>query len=468
MSEGEERVLSVFELAQGLKRIVEDATAGCWVEGEIGRLQCPVSGHVYFTLKDETRDATIDCVMYKREVFRYRGMLSEGARVQLKGRASFYPPRGRLQWIAEAARPAGQGALLEAILKIRQRLVEEGLTDPARKRPLPSDPRTIGVVTSRTGAAFSDICSVAQRRGPVRLLLSPAVVQGDGAVSSLMKAFDLLERARPDVIIVGRGGGSAEDLMAFNDEALVRRIAASSIVVVSAVGHEIDTSLLDLVADVRAATPSQAAELVVPDQNERVQMLRRETRHLCQVTRVRLARAGSDLGQKRRKLADPRFLVAEGQQALDELRIQLSRRSHHLLSSSRLALSGQRHRLYARHPRAVVASARTSLGPLTVRNVLAMRRVLAEGVSRLSAAGRSLSALSPLSVLGRGYALATRPDGALIRDASLLRPGETLKIRVEKGSFSAQVEKVDSSVENLAVFEHESPAGGGDRGDSSV
>lgn len=211
MNVDEERVLSVFELAQGLKRTVETATAGRWVEGEVGRLQRHPSGHVYFTLKDEARDAAVDCVMYKREAMRFGARLSEGGRVQLRGRATFYPPRGRLQWIAEVARPAGQGALLEALLRLKQKLVAEGLTDPERKRPLPSEPRVIGVVTSKSGAAFPDICTVAARRGNVRILLCSAVVQGDRAPESILRALDLMERAAPDVVIIGRGGGAAED-----------------------------------------------------------------------------------------------------------------------------------------------------------------------------------------------------------------------------------------------------------------
>src|SRR5690606_8195739 len=216
---------SVHDLAQGLKQTIELATAGCWVEGEMGRVQKPVSGHAYFCLKDDRKDAMIDCVMYKREAMRFGACLVEGQRVRLRGRATFYPPRGRLQWVADVARPAGNGALLEALERLKQKLIAEGLTDPSRKRPLPSSPRVVGVVTSRTGAALADIRTVAERRGRVRLLVAPAIVQGDGAVKSLLLALDRIEMAGPDVVIIGRGGGSAEDLMAFNDERVVRRVA---------------------------------------------------------------------------------------------------------------------------------------------------------------------------------------------------------------------------------------------------
>jgi exodeoxyribonuclease VII large subunit len=458
MSDEMERVLSVFELAQGLKRTVEDATAGFWVEGEVGRLTSPQSGHLYFTLKDETRDAAIDCVMYKREAMRFGRNLSEGARTQLRGKASFYPPRGRLQWIAEAARPAGRGALLEALEKLKKRLVAEGLTDPANKRPLPSDPRVVGVVTSETGAAFYDICTVAARRGPVRLLLSPALVQGDFAPQSLIEALDRLEAARPDVIIFGRGGGSQEDLMAFNDEAVVRRVAQSRIPIVSAVGHEIDTSLCDLVADVRAATPSQAAELVVPDSQERLARLRDGQKHLARGILGRLALRQHALDRARHRLGDPRFILAEGQQDLDELRLRLSRLGSRLAVSRRDQLEQNRRRLYARHPRAVLANAKSELRPLSTRLDAAVRRRVAAAHAALAESGRSLSALSPLSILGRGYALATGPDGVAIRDAEALTIGSAVEVRVCRGSFAARVEKVLSTVENAAAFDHESPA----------
>jgi len=453
-----ERVLSVFELAQGLKRTVESATAGVWVEGEVGRLTRPQSGHLYFTLKDETRDAAIDCVMYKREAMRFGRSLSEGTRVQLRGKASFYPPRGRLQWIAEVARPAGRGALLEALEKLKKRLVAEGLTDPANKRPLPSDPRVVGVVTSETGAAFYDICTVAARRGPVRLLLSPALVQGDLAPQSLIEALERLEAAKPDVIIFGRGGGSQEDLMAFNDEAVVRRVAQSSVPIVSAVGHEIDTSLCDLVADVRAATPSQAAELVVPDAQERRARLQGGQKQLRRAIGARMALRQHLLDRSRNLLGDPRFILAEGQQDLDEMRLRLSRLGSRLAVHRRDQLEQSRRRLYSRHPRAVLANARSELRPLSMRLDAALRRRLAASHAALSESGRSLSALSPLSILGRGYALATGPDGVAIRDAESLTIGSEVEVRVCRGSFAARVEKVLSTVENTVTFDHESPA----------
>ncbi len=452
------RVLSVFELAQGLKRTVESATAGRWVEGEVGRLQRPMSGHVYFTLKDESRDAAVDCVMYKREAMRFGARLEEGGRVQLRGRATFYPPRGRLQWIAEVARPAGQGALLEALERLKKKLIDEGLTDPERKRELPSAPRVVGVVTSKTGAAFSDICTVAARRGNVRLLLCSAVVQGEQAPRSILRALDLMERAAPDVVIVGRGGGSAEDLMAFNDERVVRRVAGYSIPIVSAVGHEIDTSLTDLVADARAATPSQAAEMVVADARSRLMALAQVKRHLAHAMRSRVTSAQLELDRARNLLSDPRFLLSDSQQALDEMRMRLENQLRRRLVKMRESSAEKSRRLYARHPRSVIAHARADLAPLRQRLHSSFRRSLDARHAELNQRGHSLSALSPLSILGRGFALATAADGTPIRDVEALQQGEQVTVRVRRGSFLAKVTKVLSTVENHRAFDHESPA----------
>ncbi len=458
MVEEKEEVLSVYELAQGLKRTVEDATSGRWVEGEVGRLSRPGSGHLYFSLKDETRDALIDCVMYKRDVLRFGGKIREGGRVQLRGRATFYPPRGRLQWIAEIARQAGQGSLLEALARLKERLIDEGLMAMDRKQQLPRDPRVIGVVTSGTGAAFSDIVTVARRRGSVRILLAPAIVQGDEAPDSIIRAIDLLERAAPDVMIVGRGGGSAEDLMAFNDERVVRRLADCVIPTVSAVGHEVDTSLSDLVADARAATPSQAAELVVPDDENRRMVLLRLQGHMARTMQSIVTQKQLSLESIQRKIADPRFVLADAQQQLDDLRIRLERRSSASIMRNRGKLEEKNRRLYARHPQIVLSTARAKLGPLDARLKLVARRVLDKKGAELSQSARALSALSPLAVLGRGYALALH-DGKPVRRADLLHPGDSIQVRVEKGSFSAKVSSTLSSAPDELGFP------GGERGE---
>ena len=315
------RALSVAELDRSIRESLElSFDVGLWVEGEVTSARPAPSGHVYFCLKDEREDASIDAVVYKNSVSnRGRALLKDGARVRLRGRPTFYSPRGRLQFIADRVEAVGRGALLEALEALKEKLGAEGLFAPERKRRLPVEPRIIGVVTSPTGAVIHDVCKVAFRRGGARILLAPARVQGDGAADSILRALRALQRiAGVDVIIVGRGGGSADDLFAFSDEALVRAVAACRVPVVSAVGHEVDVTLVDFAADARAATPSQAAEMVVPDRRARASHLRQIRERLVHSMRARLAEDRVRLGALERKLADPRLAIASQQQRLDD------------------------------------------------------------------------------------------------------------------------------------------------------
>jgi len=437
-------IVSVAELDRRLRRAVEDASGNFWVEGEITSLKQAASGHAYFTLKDEREDAIVECVMYRFDAQRARRFLIDGARVQLWGRATLWAPRGRLQLVGNFARPAGRGVLLEALEALKARLLAEGLFAAERKRPLPTDPRVVGVVTSAHGAAFHDIRTVAFRRGGVRLVLAPAVVQGEAAPESIVRALDLIERYPGlDVVIVGRGGGSGEDLSAYNDERVVRRIATVGVPVVSAVGHETDVALTDLVADVRAATPSQAAELVVPDRRARSAALARCRAALDRALYSYLALERSRLGRLSAELGDPRFIVVERQQELDELLVRLERRFERELSSRRSELGTLRGRLFAEHPRAVLARARVRLGPLDVRLDAAMTRHLERTRARLGDAATRLDGLSPLAVLGRGYAIATDGAGRAVRDAQSLVPGDAVSVRVLRGRFAARVTGVE-------------------------
>jgi exodeoxyribonuclease VII large subunit len=314
-------------------------------------------------------------------------------------------------------------------------------------------------VTSKTGAVFSDICTVIGRRAKVRILLAPAVVQGDAAVESILQALTLLEGARPDVVILGRGGGSSLDLMAFNDERVVRKVAQYSIPIISAVGHEVDFSLTDLVADARAATPSEAAEMVVPDVAERVLACARMRSHLVRAFRAHLAETRLRVDRYHRRLRDPRFFLAQGQQTLDELRSRLLRRIQVRFARSRDELERSRRTLYARHPRGVLAHARADLGPLRERLGAAVTRRLDKSRAELGSQAAALGALSPLAILGRGYALALDGEGRAVRDVGTLSPGDEVTIRVRRGTFSAEVQNVISTVENHATFSQESPAG---------
>ena len=438
---GPEEIISVSELDRRLRRAVEDASERLWVLGEVSSLKRAPSGHVYFSLKDEAEDAIVECVMYRFNALRARRHLNDGARLQLSGQATVWAPRGRLQFVVNEVRPAGRGALLEALEQLKERLAAEGLFAIERKRPLPSEPRVVGVVTSSAGAAFHDIVSVAFRRGDVKIVLASALVQGEGAPESLVRALDLLESYPGlDVVVVGRGGGSGEDLMAFNDERVVRRVARMRVPVVSAVGHEVDFSLTDLAADVRAATPSQAAELVVPETRARRAAWQRADSALSRAVLARILRFRAELERARARLSDPRFTIAERQQELDELSQALRRRATQSVAERRATLEALTRRLYTRHPRAVLAGARADLGPLNVRLASAARRRLSRAEARLASAATRLDGLSPLTILGRGYAIATRADGRAIRSADEVRVGDEIALRLARGTLKTRVE----------------------------
>jgi exodeoxyribonuclease VII large subunit len=446
------QIYSVADLDRRLKRAVEGATADVWVEGEVSGAKSAPSGHVYFALKDELEDAVIECVMYRSSPVRSRRLILDGARVQLRGRATVFAPRGRLQFACDIARPAGRGALLEALENLKNRLLAEGLFAPDRKRPLPLHATLIGVVTSASGAAIHDIAKVAFRRGGVRIVLSPTLVQGPGAALRLVDAIDRLERLPDlDAIIVGRGGGSAEDLMVFNEEIVVRRIAACRVPVVSAVGHEVDITLTDMAADARAATPSQAAEMLVHDAHAQRRGLLQLRDRMLRAVRGQLAEHRAAFGALRVAFAHFRLTMAEHEQMVDELGQRLEQAMVRGGARRRAETERLFRRLSSRHPRAVLAGSRVALRPLEVRLQSATRARLARARSQLSERLASLDAMSPLGVLARGYAIVTtdfpRPEaaynqgaGTAVRDAAEVAPGQKVSIRVHKGTFAARVE----------------------------
>jgi len=448
-SSREIQIYSVADLDRRLKRAVEGVTPDVWVEGEVSGAKPAPSGHIYFCLQDEREDAVLDCVMYRSAPVRARRLMVDGARVQLRGRATVFAPRGRLQFVGDQARPAGRGALLEALENLKNKLMAEGIFAPERKRPLPSHAAVIGVVTSASGAAIHDIAKVAFRRGGVRIVLSPTVVQGQNAAFCVIDAIDRLERMMPlDAIIVGRGGGSAEDLMIFNEEAVVRRVAACRVPVVSAVGHEVDITLTDLAADARAATPSQAAEMLVADALAQGHVLAHLRGRAMRAMRVRLGEDRATLAALGAGFAHFRLTLAEREQTIDDMVQRLEQAIFRDGARKRQAVERLHRRLSARHPRAVIAGSRAALGPLQVRLAGALRTRLGEGRARLSEELASLDAMSPLRVLARGYAIVTTEGGErrAIRAASEVTPGQRLSIRVHKGGFSARVDAATSDV----------------------
>ncbi len=457
------RVYTVSELVGGANRVVEQAYASVWVEGEVSNLRLVQSGHAYFTLKDA--GALLPVAMWRSALARLRFRLQDGQHLRVMGRLGIYPQQGKFQLYAERAEPAGLGAMMLQLEQLRARLAAEGLFARERKRPLPRWPRVIGVVTSPTGAAIHDILKVTRRRCPSRVLLAPAAVQGDDAPASLRAALLRLQ-ARPgvDVIIIGRGGGASEDLWAFNDEAVVRAIAACRVPIVSAVGHEVDVTLADFAADVRAATPSNAAELVVPEQRVLEQSVQGLLRRLERAMEVRIGRERLRLERRTKDLEDPRHALAGARRKLDATTSRLAQTAPRRLVKERGRLLALEQRLLAVDPRAGLARDRQRLAALLHRLERASRAPFEERRRRLvrletqlaqlgpsivdphRAALRELAAkldaMSPLRVLDRGYAIALHEGtGKAVRKVADVKKGDAVKLRLSDGTVHARIDE---------------------------
>jgi len=417
-------VFTVSELTRDIKRTLNESFDDVWVKGEIsGFKRHSPSGHLYFNLKDE--NAVLSCALWRMNAAGLRFTPADGMEVEARGSIDVYPKRGSYQLLVRELLPGGRGALLLALEELRRKLAAEGLFDPARKRPLPRFPRRIALVTSPTGAALRDLLQVLARRWPqAEVVLVPVPVQGEGAAQAIAAALGRVNRwGWPEVLIVGRGGGSLEDLWAFNEEVLVRAVAASAIPTVSAVGHEVDHTLCDDVADVRAPTPSAAAELVTPDRVEVARRVRGLAERaeiamagLLEVKRAVLLRARRSYGFRR-----PQDLLGNWAQELDAL-------------SSRLV----------RSLAAELARRRKQLASVTGAYGLRRSEALLERLaSALSEARSRLAALSPRAVLSRGYALVRLPDGRLVRSYREIAPGLLLSLEFSEGGASARVESVD-------------------------
>ncbi len=437
--------LSVSALGKLVERALLQRFADpVMVVGEAVNVRPAQSGHLYFTLKDEEGDATLDVVVYRTNLTpRARALVLDGAKVVLRGRPTYYAPRGRLQFIADRVGLSGKGAHLEALQRLKERLAAEGLFRDDRKRALPREPRVVGVVTSKTGAVIHDICRVAFRRGGAHILLAPAQVQGAAAPAAICRALRELQRVpEVDVIIVGRGGGSADDLSAFNDEAVVRAVATCRVPIVSAVGHEVDVTLADFAADARASTPSQAAELVVPDAQAQARLLAERRAALVRAMRSRVGEARLALASTQRRLGDPRTIVAVSQQRLDERRVRAAAAARRRIERAAEELRSLTRRLALRSPRVVLAAERAVVVAGVSRLSAAAERALSARRTELAALASRLDALSPLKVLARGYAIVTTARGAAVRSVEEVREGESVSVRVADGTLEAEITSV--------------------------
>ena len=436
-------VYTVSRLNLDARVILEEAFSTVWIEGEISNLARPRSGHVYFTLKDE--HCQVRCAMFRM----YNRTLSfapeNGMQVLAHAKVSLYPERGEFQLIVQYMEEAGEGALRRAFDALKSRLGAEGLFDAGHKRPLPVLPRCIGVVTSPTGAAVRDVLSVLGRRFPaVPVVIHPVPVQGAGAAEAIARMIDLAcERSTCDVLILARGGGSLEDLWAFNEEVVARAMHRASIPIVTGVGHEVDFTIADLVADLRAPTPSAAAESVVPDASEWAARYRGLEARLVALMRRELAARRSDVRNLAKRLVHPRRRLFDHSQRLDAATMRLVRCVNSGVRERRAQLSTLAARLATHAPDRTVQAHRERCEALERRLWRATRAALGARRSRTSALERALGAFGPQATLERGYSILLRDhDRRVVRGAHEVRPGERLHARLARGTLDLDVAAV--------------------------
>jgi exodeoxyribonuclease VII large subunit len=438
-------IFSVSRLNREVRAVLEGSFPLLWVEGELSNLAQPASGHIYFSLKDTA--AQVRCAMFrsKRLLLNFRPVNHQ--QVLVRARVGLYEGRGDFQLIVEHMEPAGDGALRLELERLKQRLAVEGLFDEAQKRPLPAIPRQVGLITSPTGAAIRDLLSVLERRfAAIPVVVYPAQVQGEGAADELAGALDLANaRGECDVLILARGGGSLEDLQAFNDEALARAIRRSAIPVVTGVGHEIDLSIADLVADRRGATPSAAAELVSPSAQHLGQRLLASKRRLSGVQqRILSARRQRYAAAERHlRLLHPLGRLQRQQQRVDELQRRMETVLARKLESARGRLGPLALRVKAASPRSDLERRTLIVGSLARRLDEAAGRVLGARGERLARAIQGLGALSPLSTLTRGYSILRKmPAGSVVTDSNQVDSGDRLDARLARGRLTLEVVEI--------------------------
>ena len=432
-----------------LRTSIEERFSDIWLEGELSNLRAPGSGHVYCTLKDKT--SQIRAVLFRSTAVRLRFALQEGLQVIVRGRLTVYEPRGEYQIVLDTVEPKGIGALQLAFEQLKERLAAEGLFDQDRKKSIPIFPRAVGVITSLTGAAIRDILAVLRRRWPtLHILIAPVQVQGESAGRQIAEALTALnDLGSVDVIIVGRGGGSLEDLWSFNEEVVVRAIAASHVPVVSAVGHEIDVTLADFVADLRSPTPSAAAEAVVPVLAETVERLLELKVRLGQVMLRHCAFERQRLDNGIRGVADVRFRLQEAAQRTDDMVDRLREMVQQLLAAGRERLHGVQRNLSGLNPILAIKQGLATVPQLSKRLEGQMGVMLAQHRHRIHATLAQLNTLSPLAILGRGYSiLQTVPAGKILHRAKDVGVGQELEAQLASGRLSCTVTQVfdDSSV----------------------
>lgn len=437
------KILSITELTHNIKDHLEKAFAEVWVEGEISNLRSPSSGHYYFSLKDE--QSQLRAVLFRFMGRQLKCELADGMLVICRGRITIYEPRGDYQLIVDYIEPKGIGALQLAFEQLKEKLRAEGLFDPEHKRPLPMLPRRIGIVTSPTGAAIRDLLKVIGRRfPPMAILISPVRVQGEGSAQEIAQAINQLSQmSGVDVIIVARGGGSLEDLWAFNEEIVARAIYQSALPVISAIGHEIDFTIADFVADLRAPTPSAAGELVVPEKAELVQRIRLLSDRLHNRVGYMLAMEKHQVLFLSKRMPDIRLRVSDWQLRVDDVQSRLAPHLLQLVRLKREVWKGCRVGLMVRNPR--ISIEHYGKGLSLTRKSLAdsTRRVLSHCQQTVRGYAEGLNRLSPLNVLNRGYSIThLLPSYRIVRESPMLARGDRVSIRLFKGTVLCNVEDI--------------------------
>ncbi len=443
----ERKIYGVREVVGTVRGQLEKSFPDLWVEGEISNYRPADSGHMYLTLKDG--DAQLRVVMYRSQARLLRFKPQNGLAVLVRGRITLYEARGEMQLVAEHMEPLGAGALQLALEQLKQKLAAEGLFDSARKKPLPALPRRIGVVTSPRGAVIRDILNVLRRRhNTLGVLIYPAQVQGESAAAEVAEGVRFFNENADsadfavDVILLARGGGSAEDLAAFNGEELARTVASSRLPTISAIGHETDFTICDFVADLRAPTPSAAAELVIGSRQEMedsVEALRERLRRAMQY-RLLYQRQQLTALEKNRAFARMEDAIARRQQRIDDLGFRLESQLRARLGAAQRRLELATSRLYRQDVRRRLTMRGRNLEARVESLTAAMQRMLLRRRSRLEQAAAKLSALSPVAILERGYSLLFDASGALVKDAMQLKPGDAIRARLSHGEADARVE----------------------------
>ena len=441
-----QRPLTVAEVTAAIRDLLESAFDNCRVAGEISNCRRAPSGHYYFTLKDG--EAQLKCVCFRQSAMYLKVKPQDGLEIVARGRIGVYEARGEYQLYVDSVEPQGHGALQLAFELLKRKLAAEGLFEAERKKPLPRMPQRIGIVTSPNGAAIADILRVLGRRfRGLHVRLYPVAVQGERAVSEIAAGLRYFSRSDwPEVVIVGRGGGSIEDLWAFNEELVARAIADSSVPVIAAVGHQTDFTIADFVADVRAPTPSAAAEIAVPEMAELLAGLAKSRNRLQHGIRYRLERARRRMLESgvEKPAALLRRRTTRLSQRIDDCEMQLRESFVSRLRRAERRLRDTQHRLAEVDLRVRLGGTRRLLEQLQNRMLVAGGKPAQKGRARLEAAAARLQALSPTAVLERGYSILTTMDGAVVRRSADAQPGQLLRARLREGELGVRVESTDS------------------------